>query len=136
MEGGNSILLDVFASFEKFAHRYRKDNNLILPRRYHNALKSIKANNNIKVIQSDKGRQVVICYVTTYLSLVESHYGNTSLYQPVDEADVAGHDLERMCKEFNEELNIIARQVPNDDHRKLIQSLGPPAIPKFPEGRV
>ena len=156
LQGGNSILLDVFASFEKFAHRYRKDkdipdlhpeklkvlsdidkdNNLILPRRYHNALKSIKANNNIKVIQSDKGRQVVICYVTTYLSLVESHYGNTSLYQPVDEADVAGHDLERMCKEFNEELNIIARQVPNDDHRKLIQSLGPPAIPKFPEGRV
>ena len=101
-----------------------------------NGLKTLKSNDNIKVVQSDKGRQVVICYMTTYQALVESHFGNTSLYKPVEETDIAGYDLERMKKDFQDELTIIARQDPDERNRNFIESLGPPTTPRFPEARV
>ena len=156
LQKGKVILLDVAVGFEKFDHKYRgeadkpdlhrdklkllsdiyKDNRQILPRRYLDALKSLNANSNIKVVQSDKGRQVTICYMVTYQALVMNHFSNTSLYQPVDETDIAGYDLKRMSEDFKAELTILANQLTNDDHIKLIEDLGPPVAPRFPEGRV
>lgn len=94
LQSGNEIILDVAVGFESFDFKHKsesnkpdlqrdkvkllsdihKDSGLLLPRRYLKALRSLKANENIKVVQADKGRQVVICYMTTYRNLANSHF--------------------------------------------------------------
>ena len=152
---GNESLVNISVAFQQFEYRYRgqaskpdlhfakshllsnihKDNKKVLPRRYINALKSLGENRDVMVLQSDKGKEVVICYRTTYLTLVANHFGNRDLYQPVDENDVAGYDLTCMTKDFKDELNRFVLQAPDDQTKKLIKSLFPPSRPKFPEGR-
>ena len=51
------------------------------------------------VVQSDKGKECVVCYRTTYLTLVEAHFSNTNLYKPVDMVDIAGRNLETMTRD-------------------------------------
>ena len=95
-----------------------------MPRRYLKALKSLKANENIKVVQTDKGRKVVICYMTTYRNLANSHFSDTKFYKPVEPDDVAGRDLKRMTDDFTNELNEIIARAPHTD-RKIIEALRP-----------
>ena len=103
--------------------------------RYINAIKSFKANSNIMVLQSDKGKQMVICYRTTYLSLVNTHFGNRDLYLPVDISDAAGHNLKTMTDDLKRDLSGFISRAPNADTKKLIKSFLPPVKPRFPLGR-
>ena len=77
-----------------------KDNTHILPRRYERALTSLKANKNIKIMVSDKGKQTIVCYTTTYTFLMEAHFSDRDVYQPVDDSDLAGRDLNTMKEEL------------------------------------
>ena len=156
LQGTNSTIIGTFEGFEDFEKRYlnsvskpsltmvRKDTLLslktakveILPLRYTNALKSIRANKNVRVLLSDKGKRTVVCYSTTYETLLSDHYSNTTLYQPVEESDKAGHDLDTMSNELNVKLNILIKNTKDEDTKKIIKSLKPPVNPRFPQGRV
>ena len=112
LQNGNEIILDVAVGFENFDYKHKnesnkpdlqrdkvkllsdihKDNKFILPLRYIKALKSLKNNDNIKVVEADKGRQVVVFYMTPYRNLEMSHFSNTRFYKPVEPHDVAGSD--------------------------------------------
>ena len=155
LENGNNVLEDVAVAFQQFKYKYSseatrphihfaknhliskisKDNTKVLPRRYSNAIKSLKSNKNIMVMQSDKGKQTVICYRTTYLTLTTNHFSNTDLYHPVEDTDFVGNDLDCMAQKFKDELTQIASQVSNRSLKKLILNLSPPKNPKFPTGR-
>ena len=152
---GKSSLLDIAAAFHGYDYRYRndgckpdldrvktelissisKDNRKVLPRRYNDAVKSIKANRDIMVVKSDKGKETVICYRTTYLALVNSHFGNTNTYQPVDNSDIAGSDLDCMTSNLRSDLKCFVDRAPDEHHKKLIKGLYPPANPRFPTAR-
>ena len=107
-----------------------------MPRRYNLAHNSLRANRNIKIVISDKGKQTVVCYRTTYDALVNAHFGDGSLYHPVEETDIAGRDLDQMTSDLKAELNRLANKAPDEYHKKLIKSLCPPKFTRFPEGRV
>ena len=87
------------------------------------------------VLQSDKGKQMVICYRTTYLSLVNTHFGNSDLYLPVDISDTAGHNLKAMTDDLKRDLAGFISRASNADTKKLIKSFLPPVKPRFPLGR-
>ena len=93
-------------------------------------------NKNIKVVISDKGKQTVICYRSTYDALVNSHFSDRSLYQPVVESDVAGRDLDQMTSDLRAALTELANEAPDIDDKNIIKCLYPPRAPRFPEGRV
>ena len=156
LQTGNEIILDVAVGFENFDFKHKhesnkpdlqrdkvrllsdihKDNKLILPRRYFKALRSLKANGNIKVVQADKGRQVTIIYMETWRNLINNHYGDTMVYKPVEPDDVAGYDLKRFTDDFNQELNDILNQYPDEGHRKIAETCRPRGETRFPKGRV
>ena len=73
-----------------------KDNMKALPQRYINAIKSLKANRNVIVCHSDKGKETVVCHRDTYLSLIHNHFSDTRLYNPVEATDISGNDLKHM----------------------------------------
>ena len=108
---------------------------MVLPRRYANAVKSLKDNRDIMVLQSDKGKQAIVVKRTTYLALVGSHFSNTSHYKPVEDSDVAGHDLDCMTQEFMTELTSLAANIPDEELRNHIMSLSAPVRSRFPQGR-
>ena len=86
LQSGNEILLEIAVGFEKFDFKHsqernkpniqcdkvklisdiHKDSKLTLPQRYIKALNSLKSKGNLKVFQSEKGQQVVICYMNAY----------------------------------------------------------------------
>ena len=101
-----------------------------------NALKSLKANSNIKVVISDKGKETVVCYRATYLVLSDAHFSNINLYQPVNDDDVAGSSLDAMTERLTDELKNLASQTSDIASKNLIKGLMPPKEPRFPEGRV
>ena len=57
-------------------------------------------NRHVMVVQSDKGKETIVCYRHTYLALLKGHFSNTNFYQPVGEDDVAGFDLECMTEDL------------------------------------
>ena len=100
-----------------------KDNRKVLPRRYDRALVSLKGNKDVMVVQSDKGKETVICYRTTYLALLDDHFSDTNYYQPVANSDVPGHDLEHMTEDFKRDLNLLAANAPDEHHKKSLKVL-------------
>ena len=156
LENSERSLLDIPVAIHKFETRYRgvsgkpdlhsdkvmfmssiyKDKSKILPRRYNNALKTLNANKKIKIVLSDKGKRVVLCYITTYDALTNSHFGNTDLYQPVSIDDIAGYDLETMKEDLKRELTLLVNSTPNKNHKKLLKSFFPSDNSRFPEGRI
>ena len=156
LEGSDKSILDTVVAFHRYETMYRnepgkpdiqrdktklvssmsKDKRRVLPRRYDAALRSLKANKSVMVVQSDKGKETVICYRTTYLTLLSGHFSDTKYYQPVDDTDVAGRDLEKMTEDFTNDLNLLADSAPDEYHKKIIKSLLPPTDTRFPEGRI
>ena len=156
LENADRSLLDIPVAFKRFETKYRgkpgkpdihndkvkylssifKDKSKALPRRYNNAMKSLKSNENINIVVSDKGKQTVVCYMATYIALRDGHFANTDLYQPVDINDIARHDLETMKQNLIEDLTMVANSVPDLDKRKFIKTLFPPEYSRFPEGRI
>ena len=142
LQGANKSIIDTIVAFKEYDDRYRnepgkpdlhrekmkllsdlsKDSSEILPRRYRNALTSIKANKDIMVLQSDKGKECVVCYRRTYLTLLEDHFSNTSHYQPVDVADEAGMDLDCMTNDLIDKLNSLAAGAPNLRHKNSLKA--------------
>ena len=88
------------------------------------------------VVQSDKGSETIVCYKTVYLTLINGHFSNATLYQPVGEDDIAGRDLDRMTSDLKDELTLLASRAPDQYHYNLIKSLLPTDSPRFPEGRI
>ena len=41
-----------------------------------------------------------------------------------------------MSEDFKRDLAIIASEAPSVEQKKFIESSGPPAVPRFPEGRL
>ena len=156
LQGTNNSIIEAFEGFERFDAQYsnkgwkpslrmtkketllalKADKVEILPLRYTEAIKSIRANERIKVVLSDKGKRTVVCYASTYETILLDHYSNTALYQPVCEEDIAGRDLETMTQELIDKLKILANKTNDQNTTKIIKSLMPPSVPKFPQGRV
>ena len=156
LQGAKKSILDTVVAFHKYETMFRnepgkpdlqrdktklissmnKDNRKVLPRRYDRALISLKANKNVMVVQSDKGKETVVCYRTTYLALLDDHFSDTNYYHPVSDRDIAGHDLEHMTDDFKRELNLLAANAPDEHHKKIIKGLGPPDDSRFPAGRI
>ena len=120
----------------KFMSDIHNDKSKILPLRYNNAMKSLNSNANIKIVLSDKGKQVIICHMTTYIALTNGHFSNTDLYQPVGVDDIAGYDLDTMKNDLITELTLLANRAPDRHHKKIIKSLLPSDNSRFPEGRI
>ena len=156
LQGSNKSILDTIIAFYMFEtiHRnepgrpdlqrdkvklvssMKKDTKKSLPRRYDVALKSLETNRNIMVVQSDKGKETIVCYRNTYLILLESHFSNINFYQIVGEEDDAGFDLDCMTNNLKNYIDLLAEGAPDQIHKKLIKSLHPPKEPRFPEGRI
>ena len=81
-----------------------KDRRNVFPGRYNKALRSLESNKNVMVVQSDKGRETVVCYRSTYSALLEEHFSNTDFYQTVGESDIVGQDLTSMTNNLTENL--------------------------------
>ena len=115
LQGTNKSIIDTFEGFERFESQYRgrvgkpnltlvkketlfalnADKAEILPQRYTEAINSVRANKRIKVLLSDKGKKTVVCYSRTYDTLLNTHYSDNTLYQPVGNEDIAGGTLPR-----------------------------------------
>ena len=156
MQGTNSSILGVFEGFERFKERYDhradmpnlrtcKKNTLMdlhskrvdsLPVRYLKAIKSLKSNKDVKIVQSDKGKVVVVCYTSTYDALVTAHFSDVTHYEPVHDDDISGRDLASMTRDFQEKIKKLISES-NDHHaRKILKDLLPPDSSRFPKGRV
>ena len=136
-------VIDVVAGFQTYESKYRykpgyldlqrekvrvlsnlhKDNTPTFPRRYDKALISLRSNKNIKVLVSDKGKQTVVCYTSTYNILLATHYSDTDTYKPVEESDVTGWDLEAMTDDLSKKLHDVARRVPDQDIKNSLGAL-------------
>ena len=156
LQGASSSLIETFEGFERFNARYsckpdkpdlrlaKKDTLLAihtskvdpLPWQYLKAIKTIKSNQNIKVTQSDKGKDVVCCYKRTYDCLLQSHFGDINLYQPVDRDDTSGCDIRSMAREFTDKLDKLIKESSDARAKKIVKDLMPPKSTKFPKGRV
>ena len=156
LENSERSMFDAHVAFHKFDSKYQgepgkpdlhrdkvkfmsdihNDKSKILPLRYNNAMKSLNSNANIKIVLSDKGKQVVICHMTTYIALTNGHFSNTDLYQPVGVDDIAGYDLDTMKNDLITELTLLANRAPDRHHKKIIKSLFPSDNSRFPEGRI
>ena len=88
------------------------------------------------VVESDKGRETVVCYRSTYSALLEEHFSNTDFYQTVGESDIVGQDLTSVTNNLTNDINLMAAEAPDEYHRKIIKSLLPHKETKFPEGRI
>ena len=152
---GDRSYVDVAAAFHGFDNKYcndpakpdlhrvktelmsniSKDRMKVLPRRYIDAIKSLKSNSDIKICFSDKGKETVMCYRATYLNLVTNHYSNTTFYTPVENTDMAGHDLEHMVNDLKEDLSGFVMRAPDKKHKNIIKGLFPPTKARFPLGR-
>ena len=156
LENSDRSLLEMPVAFKRFKTRYRgepgfsdlhsdkvhllssiyNDQSKALPRRYNNAMESLKSNEQIMIVVSDKGKQTVVCYMTTFVALTDVHFANRDLYQPVDADDIAGYDITTMKQDLKNELSSLAKKAPDLRHKKIIKSLFPSEYSRFPEGRI
>ena len=156
LQGSDRSIIDTIIGFERYDARYKnksgysdlhndkvkivssleKDRMDTLPLRYRKALVTIKANKNIMVTLSDKGKETIVVYKSTYLSLSEAHFSNRDLYTPVEESDITGMDLKSLTTELISKLNALANEANDPNTKRIIKSLMPPDEPRFPEARV
>ena len=141
LQGADRSIIDTIIGFERYDARYRskpgysdlhndkvkllsslaKDKKDTLPLRYRKALTTLKANKNIKVTLSDKGKQTVVVYRSTYTALSDDHFSNRDLYTPVVESDIAGMDLDSLTGELISKLNILANEATDQNTKRLIK---------------